>query len=162
MDSYHRMHWVWCSWGGAGISLACIVAQFCSLFSKYFLLISPAKVLNYLSFFFFKKPLICAHQGWIYLIKNIVQISNVVKFFFFKFWFEYIWICHLFPDVQQPLLQSSHDPSEIIIICWCGAQLLSFMNAQLLMVLVIFNVERTFSWLICLWLFLGLIDEYKV
>ncbi len=44
-----------------------------------------SKSFELLKFFFFKKPLICAHQGWIYLIKNIVQISNVVKIVFFKF-----------------------------------------------------------------------------
>ncbi len=50
---------------------------------------------------------------------------------------------------QQPLLQSlvSHDPSEIILMCWFGYKLLSIITgAQLLiMVFIIINVEHIFA-----------------
>ncbi len=59
---------------------------------------------------------------------NTVEIVFVVNNFLFLFLFEYILKCHLFiwckADFSASLLQSSvsHDPSEIIIICWFDAQ----------------------------------------
>ncbi len=44
-------------------------------------------------------------------------------------------------NFQQPLLQSSvsHDPSEIILICWFGAQ----ETFLLIIIIIIINVENS-------------------
>ncbi len=69
------------------------------------------------------------HQDCIYLIANTVKtviLSNII-IFLNCFLFAYI-LCDLFLDGKAEfsalLLQSavSHDCSEIILICWFGAQ----------------------------------------
>ncbi len=73
----------------------------------------------------------CAHQDCIYLIKNpvkTVMFWNIITIENICFLFEYILKCNLFmrciAEFSASLLQSSvsRDPSEIILICWFGAQ----------------------------------------
>ncbi len=70
-----------------------------------------------------------AHQGYIYLIKNTVKtvlLWNIITLN--SFLFECILKCNLVlcckAGFSGSLLQSSasHDPSEIILICWFAAQ----------------------------------------
>ncbi len=70
-----------------------------------------------------------AQQGCIYLINNIVKNCNIVKYYSLKELFsiyivKYNWFLWCKAEFSASLLQStvSHDPSEIILICWFAAQ----------------------------------------
>ncbi len=90
------------------------------------------------------KEVSCVHQDYIYLAKNTVKhwsceilLQFQIMVFYFNVYFQYnllLWCNAEFPAVINSSLQSSvsHDPSEIILICWFAAQE-TF--------LIIFNVE---------------------
>ncbi len=67
------------------------------------------------------------YQGYIYLIKNTMKTAIIVKYYYhFSCLFEifFIYSCDFKAEFSASLLQSSvsHDPSEIILICWFAAQ----------------------------------------
>ncbi len=77
-----------------------------------------------------------AHQGCIYLIKNTVKsviLWNIITMQNNCFLFEYILKYNLFLECKSEFLASlllsavSHDPSEIILICWFAAQKMFLM-----------------------------------
>ncbi len=85
----------------------------------------------------FLKDFTSAHQGYIYLIKNkTVILWNIITISNNCFLFEYIVKCNLFlwckAEFSASLLQSSvsHDPSEIILICWFNAQETFIINVE--------------------------------
>ncbi len=90
--------------------------------------------------------------GCIYLISK--TIITILKFFsiwiYFKMWFISV-ITEL--DFQQPLLQFavSHNPSEIILICWCGAQETFFYYYQCRLIFFLWKLWYIF--------FSGFFDE---
>ncbi len=91
---------------------------------------SGLRSLNMIIVCSFLKDISYAHQGCIYVIENTVKLFNCEILLQFK----KIYIFNIFENIifpvlvklnfQQPLLQSSvsHDPSEIILICWFAAQ----------------------------------------
>ncbi len=76
---------------------------------------------------FLKKSLL-SYQGCIYLIKNTVKLWNISTISNNCFLCEHMLKCNLFlwckAEFSASLLQFSvsHDPSEIILICWFAAQ----------------------------------------
>ncbi len=99
------------------------------------------KCLGLVRFFMFLKEVSHAHPGCIYLIKNTVkslQFWIIITIQNSCFLFEHILKCNLFlwcaAEFSASLLQSSvsHDPSEIILICWFAAQgtLLIIINVE--------------------------------
>ncbi len=76
----------------------------------------------------FLKEVSYAHEASIYLIKNTVKTTvkyyyNLKCVFYFNTFKNYIYLCDANAEFSASLLQSSvsHDPSEIILICWFGA-----------------------------------------
>ncbi len=58
----------------------------------------------------------------------------------------------------------SHDPSEIILVCWFSAQLLwIIIGAQLLIMVIIINIENSFCCNLFFWYILSaFFDKYKL
>ncbi len=90
---------------------------------------SNDKYTNVQKFVMFLKEVTHAHQVGIYLIKNITTVMQWKQCFLFCFiliflYFSVIYSCGGKAEISASLLQLSvsHDPSEIILIYWFGAQ----------------------------------------
>ncbi len=99
-------------------------------------------------------------------VKTVMLWSIIITIWNNCFLIEYTVKGHLFlwcaAEFSASLLQSSEsrDSSEIIIICWFAAHLLSIINsAQLITVLVIASVENKSYCLIYLCIFSEWFDE---
>ncbi len=89
----------------------------------------------------FLKDVCNAHQGRIYFIKNTVKIEILLQLNVAVFYLNKYLKCELFLWCDAKFsasvfnLSVSHDPSEIILICWFAAK----KTVQ-----IIISVENTF------------------
>ncbi len=104
----------------------------------------------------FWKEVSHAYQGSIYLIKCTVILWNIILYnyvFYFNIFLNVIYSCDGKAEFSQLSLHQSlmsHDPSEIVLICW----FVGTINVFITVVLRKIFVETIF--------FSGIFDEYKV
>ncbi len=102
---------------------------------------SAALSLGTVSVFMFLKEVSYAYQSCLHLIKTTVK-TEILWNIFLQFKITFLYIKNNIFLVMTTLLQSSvsHDPSEIILICWFGAQYFFFLLLSMLKTAVLLNI----------------------